>query len=225
MTADRLPAGDGGEPSGADAAESAPRRSRKAAAQQRGRGRAPRLSYEAWVDGALALLAREGVAAIRIPRLCQELGVTKGSFYWHFDDIEQLMAAMADRWSARQTEIIRALGAIESVPVERRIAAMAANLIDQDTWATEATVREWARSDEKVAATVRALDRQIFEAVQKAMLELGFAPGEARLRAGAMVYLGIGFIHGRGSLPAPTAEDARAILGLLTIPAPKEAQP
>ncbi|MFE7740794.1 TetR/AcrR family transcriptional regulator [Nocardia sp. NPDC057455] len=220
MTADRPPGGDSIRTPDVDATNSAPRRSRKAAAQQR--GRAPRLSYEAWVDGALALLAREGVSAVRIPRLCQELGVTKGSFYWHFDDIEQLMEAMADRWSALQTEIIRALGAIESVPVEQRIANMAANLIDQGTWATEATVREWARSDEKVAATVRALDQQIFETVQKAMLELGFAPDEARLRAGAMVYLGIGFIHGRGSLPTPTAEQARAILGLLTIPAPKQ---
>ncbi|MEU2040315.1 TetR/AcrR family transcriptional regulator [Nocardia niwae] len=225
MTADRPPAADGTRPSDVDATDSAPRRSRKAAAQRHGRGRAPRLSYDAWVDGALALLAREGVSAIKIPRLCQELGVTKGSFYWHFDDIEQLMEAMADRWSARQSEIIRALGAIESVPVEQRIANMAANLIEQGTWATEATVREWARSDEKVAETVRALDRQIFETVRKAMLELGFTPEEARLRAGAMVYLGIGFIHGRDSLPTPTAEEARAILGLLTIPAPKRSRP
>ncbi|WP_280251752.1 TetR/AcrR family transcriptional regulator [Nocardia abscessus] len=216
MTADR--SADGVRPAEVGAAGSAARRSRKAAAQQRGRGRTPRLSYEAWVDGALALLAREGVSAVRIPRLCQELGVTKGSFYWHFDDIEQLMEAMADRWSALQSEIIRALGAMESVPVEQRIANMAANLIER-TWATEATVREWARSDEKVAATVRALDRQIFETVRKALLELGFAPEDARLRAGAMVYLGIGFIHGRGSLPTPTAEEARALLGLLTTPA------
>ncbi|WP_236567438.1 TetR/AcrR family transcriptional regulator [Nocardia sp. CY41] len=205
-----------------DATKAAPRRSRKAAAQQR--GRTPRLSYEAWVDGALALLAREGVTAIRIPRLCQELGVTKGSFYWHFDDIHQLMTAMADRWTARQSEIIRSLGTIASVPVEQRIADMAANLIDRGTWITEATVREWARGDEKVAETVRALDRQIFVTVQEAMLELGFTPDAARLRAGAMLYLGIGFIHGRDSLPAPTAEDAEAILELLTIPAPKRAR-
>ncbi|WP_280498090.1 TetR/AcrR family transcriptional regulator [Nocardia asiatica] len=217
MTAERWP---GIQAPDLGAVNSSPRRSRKAAAQQRGRGRTPRLSYEAWVDGALALLAREGVSAVKIPRVCQELGVTKGSFYWHFDDIGQLMEAMADRWSARQSEVIRALGAMESVPVEQRIANMAANLIER-TWAIEATVREWARSDEKVAATVRALDRQIFETVQKALLELGFAAEDARLRAGAMVYLGIGFIHGRGSLPAPTADDARALLGLLTIPSPK----
>lgn len=213
MTADPSPA--------EDSAARAPRRSRKAAAQQRGRTRGTRLSYEAWVDGALGLLAREGVAAVRIPRLCQELGVTKGSFYWHFDDIDQLMAAMADRWGARQREIIRALGALESVPVEQRLADMAANLLDRGTWATEATVREWARGDEKVAATVRALDRTIFETVHQAMLESGFDPDAARLRAGAMVYLGIGFIHGRGSLPSPTTDEAEAILALLVAPPPE----
>ncbi|MEU6827285.1 hypothetical protein ABZ894_01415 [Nocardia beijingensis] len=97
------------------------------------------------------------------------------------------------------TEIIRALGAIESVPVEQRI----------DIWRPISSTR--APGPPRPPC---ALDRQIFETVQNAMPELGFAPGEARPRAGAMVYLGIGFIHGRGSLPAPTAEEARAILGL-----------
>ncbi|MGW5575764.1 TetR/AcrR family transcriptional regulator [Nocardia thailandica] len=210
------------DPTGAPSAGGAARLSRKAASQRR--GRAPRLSYEDWVDGALALLAKEGVAAIRIPRLCAELGVTKGSFYWHFDDVDELMAAMADRWSARQSEIVRALGALESLPVERRIAEMAANLSDEGTWATEARVREWALTDERVAAAVRALDRQVFDTIRAGLLELGFTPEQARLRAGAMVYLGIGFIHGRGSLPTPGREEAEAILGLLAAPPTAESR-
>ena len=83
---------------------------KKAEAQHRRRRQTSRLSYEDWVNGALDLLAREGVTAIRIPRLCQDLGVTKGSFYWHFDDLEQLMAAMADRWGEMQAAAVRALG-------------------------------------------------------------------------------------------------------------------
>ncbi|MFA9270109.1 MAG: TetR/AcrR family transcriptional regulator, partial [Baekduiaceae bacterium] len=48
----------------------------------------PRLSVDDWVACALEVLADEGVAGIKIPTLCKRLGVTKGSFYWHFSDLE-----------------------------------------------------------------------------------------------------------------------------------------
>ncbi|MTE17349.1 TetR/AcrR family transcriptional regulator [Nocardia aurantiaca] len=202
-----------------------PRRSKKAEAQRSGRGRSPRLSYDDWVDGALTLLAREGVTAIKIPRLCSELGVTKGSFYWHFDDIDQLMEAMADRWCAVQSDAIHALGTLDSIPVEQRIAKMSALLIEQSTWMVEAAVREWARNDPKVAGAVQALEQKIFDIVKQTMLELGFDDAQARLRAGAMVYLGIGLIHGRGSLPTPSAEEAHAVIDLLITPNRSGRQP
>ncbi|AHH14838.1 putative transcriptional regulator, TetR family [Nocardia nova SH22a] len=204
----------------AEAAGQAPKAplSRKAAAQHRNRRQTTRLSYEDWVNGALDLLAREGVTAIRIPRLCQELGVTKGSFYWHFDDLEQLMAAMADRWGAMQAEAVRALADLDSIPVEARIEKMAAMLVDARHWMVEASVREWSRTDVTVAEAVRALDQRIFRTVQTIMLDLGFDPAQARQRAGAMVYLGIGLIHGRDNLPTPTPEEVQGVVDLLIRP-------
>ncbi|WP_054814768.1 TetR/AcrR family transcriptional regulator [Nocardia arizonensis] len=172
------------------------------------------------MNAALELLAREGVAAIKIPRLCSELGVTKGSFYWHFDDVDQLMEAMADRWTAVQGEAIRALSAIDTIPVEQRIEMMTTLLVDHSTWVVEATIREWARTDPTVAAAVNALERKVFETVQQTMLEIGFDETQARLRAGAMVYLGIGLIHGRNSMPLPTPAEAHAVIDLLIAPVP-----
>ncbi|WP_084479098.1 TetR/AcrR family transcriptional regulator [Nocardia jejuensis] len=200
-----------------------PRRSKKAEAQQRGaksgsrsgRGRGPRLSFDDWVDGALELLASEGAPAVRIPRLCEALGVTKGSFYWHFDDIDQLEEAMADRWSATQARVIANLATVDSMPIEQRIAAMGAMLVERN-WLVEATVREWSRTRPRVEKAVRELDQRIFETIQGALSELGFDEETARLRAGAMVYLGIGFIHGRGSLPIPTETEVNAVIDILT---------
>lgn len=218
MTAD-LPPIDAPPPEGGDQPRSrVQQRTKKAQSQGRTRARAPRLSYDDWVDGALALLAREGVNVVRIPRLCEELGVTKGSFYWHFDDIEQLREAMADRWSTVQSETIRALGAVDSIPVEQRIENMTAILVDAQNWIVEATVREWARFDPKVATAVTALDQRIFEIVNKTMIDFGFDETQARIRAGAMVYLGIGLIHGRMSMPTPTPAEAKAVIDILTRP-------
>ncbi|WP_328389675.1 TetR/AcrR family transcriptional regulator [Nocardia sp. NBC_00416] len=193
-------------------------KSKKARAQQSRRRRPARLSYDDWVDGALHLLSSEGVGAIKIPRLCQELGVTKGSFYWHFDDIEQLMAAMADRWSAVQSDTVRELGAFAAIPVEDRIEKMAAMLVDHRHWIVETTVREWSRSNPKVAAAVRKLDQGVFETVYRIMLDLGFDENQAGLRAGAMVYIGLGLIHGRDNLPIPTTEQVYSVIELLARP-------
>ncbi|MGW1739569.1 TetR/AcrR family transcriptional regulator [Nocardia sp. NPDC001965] len=193
-------------------------RSKKARAQQTRRRRTARLSYDDWVDGALNLLSREGVGAIRIPRLCQELGVTKGSFYWHFDDVEQLTAAMADRWSAVQSETVRELGAFAAIPVEERIEKMAAMLVDRRHWMVETTVREWSRSNPKVADAVRILDQRVFETVYRTMLDLGFDENQAGVRAGAMVYIGLGLIHGRDNLPIPTTEQVHSVIELLARP-------
>lgn len=200
----------------------APRKSKKAEAQRQrasksgtASSRGPRLSYDDWVDGALALLAAEGAAAVRIPRLCEAVGVTKGSFYWHFDTIDQLEEAMADRWSATQARVIADLATVDSMPIAQRIEAMATMLVDRN-WLVESTVREWSRTRPRVEKAVRELDQRIFETIQAALTELGFDADTARLRAGAMVYLGIGFIHGRGSLPIPTHKEVQAVIALLT---------
>lgn len=190
----------------------------KAEAQRKKRRQTVRLSYDDWVNGGLELLAREGISAIRIPRLCTELGVTKGSFYWHFDDLEHFMAAMADRWGQMQAEAVRALAALDSVPVGARIEQMAAMLVDPQHWLVEASVREWSRTDETVAQAVQALDQRIFQTMCTIMVDLGFEPAQARLRAGAMVYLGIGLIHGRDNLPTPTSAEMQAVIDLLARP-------
>jgi AcrR family transcriptional regulator len=178
--------------------------------------RANRLSVESWLDAAFDLLVREGVSGVKISTLCDELGVTKGSFYWHFDDIGALMEAMADYWCGTQNDAVRGLAAIESIPVEQRFEMMAQLLIDERNWSVEIAVREWARSDERVAEAVRQLDQRIFDIIQEALLELNFDAEGARLRAGALVYAGIGFVHGRGSLPTPTSAELRKIFTLLT---------
>lgn len=180
----------------------------------RGRG-SSRLSVDDWIDAAFQLIVREGVAAVRSARLCEILGVTKGSFYWHFEDISQLIEATAERWCAVQNDAVRGLDKIDSMPVAERLERMAGILVER-TWVVEVAVREWARTDDQVAASVKALDRRIFLIIHDALLELGFDEHQARIRAGALTFAGIGFIHGRDSLPTPSATELRAMFALFT---------
>ncbi len=57
-----------------------------------------------WVDAAAAVFADRGLTAMRVEALARDLGVTKGSFYWHFADRHALVAAVVDRWETEHTE-------------------------------------------------------------------------------------------------------------------------
>lgn len=177
-----------------------------AATRQRTSG-GSRLSAEDWTAKALEILMAEGVGAIKINRLCQDLGVTKGSFYWHFADLDALLAAIADRWCATTRAALSDLESLHRLPPLERIRAMALHLVDDRAWQVERTLREWSRTDEAVAELVRQTDQFIFELVQAALIEMGYAAPAARMRAGLLVYAGIGFAHGQQALPRPTADD------------------
>ena len=42
------------------------------------------LTAEDWARAALEAIAEDGVTAVAVEPLARSLGVTKGSFYWHF---------------------------------------------------------------------------------------------------------------------------------------------
>lgn len=178
-------------------------------------GRRPRLSLDDWTEAGLRLLVSEGRSAVKISRLCDDLGVTKGSFYWHFSDIDDLMKAIATRYTSQDNDAARGLTSLEELPVDERLAHMGAMLVDERAWEAEVAVREWARSDPQVAESVRALDQRIMAVVLNCFLELGFDEEEAELRAGTLVYAGIGFLYGRDSLPSPTATQIQELLKIL----------
>jgi AcrR family transcriptional regulator len=79
----------------------------------------PRLSAADWEQGALDLIAELGVAAVAVEPLARRLGVTKGSFYWHFPTREALLKAALERWERHDEEEV--LGQVEPIadPRER----------------------------------------------------------------------------------------------------------
>jgi AcrR family transcriptional regulator len=179
------------------------------------RPHAGRLTLDEWTARALDLLISEGVGALKVARLCRELGVTKGSFYWHFADLEALKKAVADRWCDQTRRALTETSALTDVPPLERIRMMAASLLEDRSWSVERTLREWAHSDPQVAETIAASEQHVFELVQRALKELGHTDKDARLRTGLLVYAGIGFAHGQHSLPRPTMADLDDLVDFL----------
>ncbi len=63
-----------------------------------------RLNAQAWEQAALDLIAEQGVAAVAVEPLARRLGVTKGSFYWHFASRDALLDSALRRWESADTE-------------------------------------------------------------------------------------------------------------------------
>jgi AcrR family transcriptional regulator len=67
----------------------------------------PRLDREDWIRAAMVALAEEGVRAVAVEPLARRLGVTKGSFYWHFANREALWSALLERWEQLGVDAVR----------------------------------------------------------------------------------------------------------------------
>ncbi len=79
--------------------------------------RGGRLSTEDWAQAALEVIAEQGVAAVAVEPLARRLGVTKGSFYWHFPSRDALLQAALERWEQVEEETV--FGSVEAVPDPR----------------------------------------------------------------------------------------------------------
>jgi len=162
-----------------------------------------RLGIDDWRAAGYAILAEEGLKALKIDRLCARLKVTKGSFYWHFTNIAAYRTALIQGWSELRDADRSQIEEIGGLAPRDRLVRMMNSLVSPRHWTLERAMREWARSDEAVAESVRAADRRILAAVRRAFEDYGFDADEAELRADATFAVGIGFLHLSGDSPHP----------------------
>jgi AcrR family transcriptional regulator len=162
-----------------------------------------RLTIDDWLKAGYAILAEEGIKALKIDRLCARLKVTKGSFYWHFDGMPSYRAALVEGWRDLRDEDRSQIETLGALSPRDRLARMMASLVSPRHWTLERAMREWARTDDTVAASVREADRRVLAAVRTAFEDYGFDADEAELRAGATFAVGIGFLHLSGPVPDP----------------------
>jgi AcrR family transcriptional regulator len=162
-----------------------------------------RLSVDDWILAGYSILAEDGLPSLKLDRLTERLGVTKGSFYWHFTDMAGYRAALIENWGAQRGAEHRVFAEIAGHPPRQRLSMLISALVSPRHWRLERTMREWARSDKAVAAGVDAADRRVLRAVRQAFLDLGFSPEETELRAGTTFAAGVGFLHLAGSRPRP----------------------
>jgi AcrR family transcriptional regulator len=154
-----------------------------------------RLSVDDWLEVGYAILAEDGFKQIKVDSVCARMGATKGSFYWHFEDMAAYKAALVAKWGEWRDEQHQVFDQIAGQPPRERLAAMISQLVSPRHWTLERAMREWARWDTAAAASVRASDRRARRAVRQAFLDYGFDAATATMRAEWIFAVGIGALH------------------------------
>jgi len=155
-----------------------------------------------WTQAGLEALRKGGVAGVRVERLAEDIGLTKGSFYWHFRGRGELLEALLDFWAREMTEAeFERISEVKGGVVPRLL-TLAEEVLDKGMGRYDPAVRAWARADRKVAAAVALVDRRRVRALAGFFEEGGFAPAEARTRA-RLFYT---FLLGEPQVRAPARE-------------------
>ncbi len=137
----------------------------------------------AWITAAMRALRSEGVAAVRVERLAAALGITKGSFYWHFTNRDELLDAVLEYWSLEMTEIEFARVAATDAGLAARLRALCEDVLVKGVGRYDPAIRAWGRTDARVAQLVAQVDRRRLRVLAGFFEDGGFDAGEARTRA------------------------------------------
>jgi AcrR family transcriptional regulator len=160
------------------------------------------LDRERWEAAALDACERGGLAAIAVEPLARRLGVTKGSFYWHFKSRDELLAATVARWERLHVDAPLDAGAAIADPRRRLLALLGRASAKPPT----IFMRMLEAVDEPVVAAAVARAAQL----RVGFLEQGFRElGLSRARARRQALLAYSAYVGRAHL----GRDAPGLLG------------
>ena len=168
-----------------------------------------------WLDEGLALLAEEGAPALRLDRVCDRMGLTKGAFYHHFGSVPRFRAAVLERFEEQRTaaviEAVEATGA--STGRERLLELLDIAVRDRPGPDLETAVRAWAKQDPVAAAVQERVDARRIGYLSELCEEAGH-PAPDRLATAIYIML-IGAAH---LLPPLPKAELRAMYVELVLP-------
>jgi AcrR family transcriptional regulator len=167
----------------------------------------PRLSKQDWLTAALTALAEGGVSAVAVEPIAQRLGVTRGSFYWHFADRSALLREALEWWELQGTDAVIERVAEIAEPRQRLRTLFRIAITEDPTSGLEPALV--AHADDPVVAPVlhRVTQRRV-AFLADGYAELGLSPAQARHQAAVAYAAYVGWVQLRRATPAAVPEIA-----------------
>jgi AcrR family transcriptional regulator len=161
----------------------------------------PRLERADWEKAALAAIAEGGLAAAAVEPLARRLGVTKGSFYWHFADRDALLASALARWEKQFTEDIIDRVAQLDDPRARLEQLIAQSSLSEAAARFHAALSAAADHPAVRPVLARVTARRL-EYLEECFAAIGLPPARARQRALLAYAAYVGLMHLAREAPA-----------------------
>lgn len=172
-----------------------------------------RLSREDWLRFAMKTLATSGHGALKADTLARGLGVSRGSFYWHFADLAAFQTALLEDWRSRYSE-----GIIDALATEGTPRVKLIKLLERSIGADpslERALRAWAVADDAARRVIDETDAMRLAYLEALLRDHGVASEAVALRAriAYWAYLGQAMLSERppASMCAEAASEITAM--------------
>src|ERR1700716_3555132 len=159
------------------------------------------LSAKDWLNQGLKALAETGFTALKAEPLAKAMGVSRGSFYWHFADIGAFHAAILRHW--REVAAEQIIANLEAASAHDNPLKLLLRQAFGGKLALEKAVRTWATLDPLARSAVQAIDRRRLSYVERLLKRSGVAPDVARARAQIFYWAFLGYALSDKPLPQP----------------------
>jgi len=178
---------------------------------------ARRLNRNDWLESALTS-CRSGIDKIKVAPLAAGMGVTTGSFYWHFKNRDELLNALLEFWEREMTDRpIEGGRRFEGSPADR-IYLIMETVMTRGLARYDLAIRHWAQSDANAKQVFERAMQKRFSFATWMFSEAGFSPQQAETRGRMMVI----YMMGEFTLDPESAARRKDLLklkhGILTSP-------
>ncbi|MBV7482219.1 TetR/AcrR family transcriptional regulator [Bordetella sp. BOR01] len=155
----------------------------------------PKTPPATWVETAQKALIEEGIHGVKVDRLAQRLGVTRGGFYKHFLDRSELLDQLLVKWENENLFVLEWPMPKSAVEAARMLERLSDRLITEDGFDPrfDLAVRDWARHDKRAAWAVERVDSKRLDLLERLFVAIGFTRDEATVRAKVYYYHQIGY--------------------------------
>jgi len=149
-----------------------------------------RLSRDAWIEHGFDVLRQTGHEALKADTLSKSLGVSRGSFYWHFPSLGDYHDALLAAFKAQNTEAV--IADLKELPKPDLQLAELIKRAKETPQPLENAMRRWGGVNPKVAAALDGIDQLRYSFLVALMVELGVPAHQAKDRAIILTWAFIG---------------------------------
>lgn len=171
-----------------------------------------------WLNAGLQALASQGSEGLRVMQIAKQLGVTKGSFYWHFQDLAEYQEAVLDEWERCHTQqaiaCVEAFGGDDATKLRNVFMGSAG-----DNFMLARAIRSWSLTNPKAREVQARVDQWRIDYLEQLLHGIGWSASDAMVLArwSYCAFIGYSTIEG----PSVTAQQLELVLGILM---PKQVQ-